>query len=116
LKIIISLDCLACEALVKDLLDIDFQPKYTNLHIYIAAKDEGFNYKLIQELSLKELHEAYSNKFKDFIIPTTQTCSIYDAYHRGEISKYIDYTPKLVLNETVLNYKMGLKDLFFSLS
>jgi len=116
LKIIISLDCLACEALVKDLLDIEFNPKYTNLYIYIAAKDKGFNYERVQELSLNELHQAYSNKFKDFIIPTTQHNEIYEIYHQGEISNHIDYTPKLVLNENVLNYKMSLKDLFFNLS
>jgi len=116
LKIIVSPKCLACEALVKNLLSFDFYSKFTNIYLYISAKEKGFNYQAMQALSLTELHEAYTEKFESFQLSGDQQDSVYEAYQNNEVLRNsISFTPMLVLNGTMLNYKSDLKDLFFLL-
>jgi len=116
LKIIVSPNCLACEVLVKNLLTFDFYSKFTNIYIYISAKEEGLNYEAMQKLSLSELHQAYTEKFNSYRLTADQQDSVYDAYQNNVVLlNSVSFTPMLVLNEAVLNYKSDLKDLFFLL-
>lgn len=107
LSILASVNCAACETLVKNLLASEILTLSTGIKLYIVPKVSGYDYSKIQQLTLEALGDAYSNSFGSYI-------SKEELPIEG-MKNAVPYSPMMLLNGRILNYKYPIQELLFTL-